>query len=195
MTPGKLFGPAVVALTFGLAIVGAARADSPPNTLSGRLLISAHGGTSDNTDDHGTISLAGLIDFESAKTQLVQVTLVYQDSNDPGDGFTCILANPNDCAYSIASRGIGTLKLTVGAADNCFQTIDQTVNVPNAGNSITFTAYNITNHNARIVETQINLLDSDGDIVSDGTAVGSLVGPASRNCDSRDDFDCESSHH
>ena len=177
MAPAKLFGSAVLALTLALVIVWGARADCQ-NALNGHLFITAHGGTTDATGDHGTISLAGLIDFfnSASVNQVDQITLVYQDSNDPADGFTCIFADPFDGTYSVdRASGIGSLKLTVGATDKCFQTVNPVINVPNAGRSITFTVYVIGNQDARIVETQINLVDSDTDLVGDGTAVGSLA--------------------
>jgi hypothetical protein len=65
-----------------------ARADGFSSGLKGPHLISGHGGGTDSRGETGDISLAGLIKFNNAGADALDITLGWQDNDDANDGFT-----------------------------------------------------------------------------------------------------------
>lgn len=184
MVRGMPFGSMVAALLLALVMGGVPRAqagemhdsDQPTKRqlhLTGAQLLSAHGGSQDSAHEDGTISLAGLINFdpEEGVVSSVKATLVYQDSNSPADGITCHFSSPTALSEDC---GLGTLSLSFVSGNECVQTISGTPVPQDPGVAITFDLYCGGENHATIIETKVDLDDALGDEVSDGTVVGSI---------------------
>ena len=174
-----------------LLVGGTAHANSSysHSQLRGAHLISAQGESIDNDQavtplgDPGSLGLAGLIDFNDyGGASSVNVTITYEDRVvDPTfgaeDGFTCVLTNPGDVAYTL-SGGVGTLTLTVSSSDVCTQTTTASPFTANVGNGITFNLYVSTNAqlyaSGRIEEVSTSLVDVLLDSIVGTSLTGSI---------------------
>jgi hypothetical protein len=133
--------------------------------------ISGFGGASDTHNDHGTIGIAG--GFGDHET--LNITLSYQDSDDPRDGIVCVFTNPNDLHFGLGNPK--TLTLTVSSGDRCYRATEPEHSVNNVGGSISFNYYSASIVPTRpnpFVGTAVDLNDGDGHWIVGQTVVGTI---------------------
>jgi len=139
---------------------------SDANAFSGRRLINAAGGIHETVGETGSIGLSGMIDFnKKGGADAVNVTIALEDSG--GDSINCVLSTPADVSYTLGDE-VGTLTLTVGAADVC--------TAGNTDDRITFNLVLLSSSGnaGRITATFINLHDSANDVVDLTSATGAI---------------------
>jgi hypothetical protein len=135
----------------------------PNSNILGPNLISANGDTTDTDADDGSLGIAGKIDFNRhGGADSLNVTVSYQDDDQPPDNFVCTLTTPADVSY-VLSEGVGKLTLAISSSDNCV--------FPNGSaptGSITFNLYSVATESSsstRITNVGASFVDTDGDTI------------------------------
>jgi hypothetical protein len=168
------------------ACAGLAKAAFAAN-LNGRKFLQAQGPTVFSSgkpgvpDNPGSLTLTGLIEFNgNGGAKFVAITLNYLATNDFTGGVLCKLNTPADVEASFDEKtGVGTLKVTIGKNDACFQLHSGEAAVPFqgeqfAGRGVTFDLYHGAGAST-IVSTASSILDNDGNTINVANVTGSLA--------------------
>lgn len=161
---------------FGPTMAGQMKRLTPVRP-SGQMLLNGTGQTTNASGRFGHESLAGSVKLtRKGGASALDVTPVYSDNSYYGSAETCHLTDPADVAYSFVSKNkMGTFTLTVGANDACYSTYSGSgTPISNSGNSLTFNLYQ-GNGGLVLVSTNSNLVDGNGDTISDPGVLGYLV--------------------
>jgi hypothetical protein len=147
------------------------------SSLSGPILISATGQTTDHDNDFGHLSLAGAANLNAnGGADSLSLTLVYSDLASYFDAETCELTNPSDLTYSL-SNGAGTLTISLSSQDNCFDTYTG-YSILNSGNQLAFNLYApLSGGSPVLVSTFSDIYNGVGDTIDDPGIVGTLTIP------------------
>ena len=171
-TSTTLYNPFFENLATPMSMAGSLTATGGAlNQISGKRLLKAVGGASDDYTDAGNLALAGLVTFTpNGGASALDVTISYSDENP--DNFSCELTNPSDLSYSL-KNGIGTLTLTVSQQDANTTCTDPDGDNDYVGDSITFYIYSFGGQ-ARMIAGTSTFDDSAGDFIDSLSVVGSF---------------------
>jgi len=173
----------VAALGACAGLAGPASAAS----LNGRKFLQAQGATVFSSgkagvpDNPGSLTLTGLIEFNgNGGAKFVAITLNYLATNDFTSGVLCKLNTPADVEDSFDEKtGVGTLKVSIGKNDACFELDSGSPAVPFgsdqfSGRGVTFDLYHGAGAST-IVSTASSILDNSGNTVNVANVTGSLA--------------------
>ena len=155
--------------------------------LNGRKFLQAQGptvfssGKAGVPDNPGWLTLTGLIEFNgNGGAKFVAITLNYSATNDFTSGVLCKLNTPADVEASFDEKtDVGTLKVTIGKNDACFELESLKPAVPFSdeqfsGRGVTFDLYHGAGAST-IVSTASSILDNSGNTVNVANVTGSLA--------------------
>lgn len=156
-------------------------------SLNGRKFLQAQGATVFSSgkvgvpDNPGSLTLTGLIEFNgNGGAKFVAITLNYLAANDFTGGVLCKLNTPADVEDSFDEKtGVGTLKVTIGKNDACFELDSGSPAVPFqgeqfSGRGVTFDLYHGAGAST-IVSTACSILDNSGNTINVANVTGSLA--------------------